>query len=59
MVLNYNTNCICVDTFSINQFYNPIGDGSMLLYKDDKFEVIENPEWQSDEFALKRLVHFK
>lgn len=52
-------NCICVDTFSLNQFYNPIGDGSMLLYKDDKFEVIENPEWQSDEFALQRLVHFK
>ena len=51
-------NCICVDTFSINQFYNPIGDGSMLLYKDDTFEVIENPEWQSDESALKRLVHF-
>lgn len=51
-------NCICVDTFSMNQFYNPIGDGSMLLYKDDTFEVIENPEWQSDEFALKRLTHF-
>lgn len=52
-------NCICVDTFSLNQFYNPIGDGSMLLYKDDKFEIIENPEWQSDEFALQRLLHFK
>lgn len=52
-------NCICVDTFSLNQFYNPIGDGSMLLYKDDNFEVIENPEWQSDEMSLKRLVHFK
>lgn len=51
-------NCICVDTFSLNQFYNPIGDGSMLLYKDNNFEVIENPEWQSDEFALKRLIHF-
>lgn len=51
-------NCICVDTFSMNQFYNPIGDGSMLLYKGDKFEVIENIEWQSDEFALKRLTHF-
>lgn len=51
-------NCICVDTFSMNQFYNPIGDGSMLLYKNDKFEIIKNPEWQSDEFALKRLVHF-
>lgn len=51
-------NCICVDTFSLNQFYNPIGDGSMLLYKDDSFEAIKNPEWQSDEFALKRLVHF-
>lgn len=57
--LNDNVNCICVDTLSLNQFYNPIGDGSMLLYKGDKFEVIENPEWQSDEFALKRLVHFK
>lgn len=52
-------NCICVDTFSLNQFYNPIGDGSMLLYKNDTFEVIENPEWQSDEFALQRLLHFK
>ena len=51
-------NCICVDTFSMNQFYNPIGDGSMLLYKNDKFEIIKNPEWQSDEFALKRLVRF-
>lgn len=51
-------NCICVDTFSMNQFYNPIGDGSMLLYKNDKFEIIKNPEWQSDEFALKRLLHF-
>ncbi len=51
-------NCICVDTFSMNQFYNPIGDGSMLLYKDNNFEVIENPEWQSAELGLKRLVHF-
>ena len=51
-------NCICVDTFSLNQFYNPIGDGSMLLYKDDTFETIENPEWQSDDFSLKRLIHF-
>lgn len=52
-------NCICVDTFSMNQFYNPIGDGSMLLYKDNNFEVIENPEWQSAELGLKRLFHFK
>lgn len=51
-------NCICVDTFSMNQFYNPIGDGSMLLYKDNNFEVIENPEWQSADLGLKRLVHF-
>lgn len=56
--LNDNVNCICVDTFSLNQFYNPIGDGSMLLYKDNNFEVIENPEWQSDDFSLKRLIHF-
>lgn len=56
--LNDNVNCICVDTFSLNQFYNPIGDGSMLLYKDNNFEVIENPEWQSAELGLKRLVHF-
>lgn len=52
-------NVICVDTFSLNQFYNPIGDGSMLLYKDNNFEVIKNPEWQSDDFSLKRLIHFK
>ena len=51
-------NCICVDTFSLNQFYNPIGDGSMLLYKDDTFEVIKNPEWQSAELGLQRLIHF-
>lgn len=51
-------NCICVDTFSLNQFYNPIGDGSMLLYKDDTFEVIKNPEWQTAELGLKRLLHF-
>lgn len=52
-------NCICVDTFSMNQFYNPIGDGSMLLYKDNNFEIIKNPEWQSAELGLKRLLHFK
>lgn len=52
-------NCICVDTFSLNQFYNPIGDGSMLLYKDNNFEIIKNPEWQSAELGLKRLFHFK
>lgn len=52
-------NCICVDTFSLNQFYNPIGDGSMLLYKDDNFEIIKNPEWQTAELGLKRLLHFK
>lgn len=57
--LNDNVNCICVDTFSLNQFYNPIGDGSMLLYKDNNFEIIKNPEWQSAELGLKRLVHFK
>lgn len=51
-------NCICVDTFSLNQFYNPIGDGSMLLYKDNNFEVIKNPEWQTAELGLKRLLHF-
>lgn len=51
-------NCICVDTFSLNQFYNPMGDGSMLLYKDDTFEVIKNPEWQSAELGLQRLIHF-
>lgn len=56
--LNDNVNCICVDTFSLNQFYNPIGDGSMLLYKDNNFEVIENPEWLSGSYDLKRLVHF-
>lgn len=56
--LNDNVNCICVDTFSLNQFYNPIGDGSMLLYKDNNFEIIKNPEWQSAELGLKRLVHF-
>lgn len=56
--LNDNVNCICVDTFSLNQFYNPIGDGSMLLYKDGNFEVIENPEWQTAELGLKRLLHF-
>lgn len=49
---------ICVDTFSLNQFYNPIGDGSLLLYKDDTFEVIKNPEWQSAELGLQRLFHF-
>ena len=51
-------NCICVDTFSLNQFYNPIGDGSMLLYKDNNFEVIENLEWLTGDYSLKRLVHF-
>lgn len=51
-------NCICVDTFSLNQFYNPIGDGSMLLYKDNNFEIIKNPEWQTAELGLKRLLHF-
>ena len=51
-------NCICVDTFSLNQFYNPIGDGSMLLYKDDKFKIIENPEWNTATLGLKRLTHF-
>lgn len=56
--LNDNVNCICVDTFSLNQFYNPIGDGSMLLYKDNNFEVIKNPEWQTAEIGLKRLLHF-
>lgn len=56
--LNDNVNCICVDTFSLNQFYNPIGDGSMLLYKDNNFEIIKNPEWQSAELGLKRLLHF-
>lgn len=52
-------NCICVDTFSLNQFYNPIGDGSMLLYKDNNFEIIKNPEWQTATLGLKRLTHFK
>lgn len=56
--LNDNVNCICVDTFSLNQFYNPIGDGSMLLYKDNNFEIIKNPEWQTTELGLKRLLHF-
>lgn len=56
--LNYNTNCICVDTFSLNQFYNPIGDGSMLLYKDNNFEIIKNPEWNTATLGLKRLTHF-
>lgn len=56
--LNSEYNCFCIDTFSLNQFYNPIGDGSMLLYKDNNFEVIKNPEWQSDDFSLKRLIHF-
>ena len=56
--LNDNVNCVCVDTFSLNQFYNPIGDGSLLLYKDNNFEVIKNPGWQSAEFDLNRLVHF-
>lgn len=51
-------NCICVDTFSLNQFYNPIGDGSMLLYKDNNFEIIKNPEWQTATLGLKRLTHF-
>ena len=52
-------NCICVDTFSLNQFYNPIGDGSMLLYKDNNFEIIKNPEWNTATLGLKRLFHFK
>lgn len=57
--LNDNVNCICVDTFSLNQFYNPIGDGLMLLYRNNNFEVIENPEWLSGSYDLKRLIHFK
>lgn len=51
-------NCICVDTFSLNQFYNPIGDGSMLLYKGNNFEIIKNPEWNTATLGLKRLTHF-
>ena len=57
--LNQEYNCFCVDTFSLNQFFNPIGDGSMLLYKDNNFEVIENLEWRSGSYDLKRLIHFK
>ena len=57
--LNWEYNCFCVDTFSLNQFFNPIGDGSMLLYKDNNFEVIENLEWRSGSYDLKRLIHFK
>ena len=51
-------NVIGVDTFSITSKYNEIGDGSVLVYKDNNFKVIKNKTWQSPETGLERLVYF-
>lgn len=50
---------IGIDTFSLTSFYQPIGDGSLLLYKDEHFKVIENEDWQTSELELKRFLYFE
>ena len=49
---------IGIDTFSLTSSYNEIGDGSVLVYKDNEFKVIKNETWQTPETRLERLVYF-
>lgn len=51
-------NVIGIDTFSLTSSYNEIGDGSVLVYKDNEFKVIKNETWQAPEIRLERLVYF-
>ena len=50
---------IGIDTFSLASNYMTIGDGSLLLFKDDHFKVIENKEWTTPEMELKRFLYFE
>ena len=40
---------IGVDTFSLRTNYQPLGNGEMLLYEDEKLTIIENLDWKSKE----------
>ena len=42
---------IPIDTFSLDRAHFPIGDGSMLLYNEGNFQVIENPTWVYEEIS--------
>ena len=50
---------IGIDTFSLTSSYQPIGDGSLLIYKDEHFKVIKNKDWQTPELELKRFLYFE
>ena len=50
---------IGIDTFSLTSSYQPIGDGSLLVYKDEHFKVIANKDWQTPEIELKRFLYFE
>ena len=49
---------IGIDTFSLTSDYQPIGDGSVLLYKNGQFNVLNNKKWQNNENELERLIYF-
>ena len=57
--IDITNNTIGIDTFSLTSNYQTIGDGSLLLYKDDHFKVIENKEWATPEMELKRFLYFE
>lgn len=50
---------IGIDTLSLTSNYQTIGDGSLLIYKDDHFKVIGNKDWQTPELELKRFLYFE
>ena len=53
-ILN-NEHLFGIDTFSLDQNYNPIGDGSLLAFIDNKSIIIHNDEWLSNEFKFERI----
>ena len=44
-----------IDTFSLDQNHNPIGDGSLLAIVNNKSTIIKNNEWLSNKFKQERF----
>lgn len=53
-ILN-NGHLFGIDTFSLDQNHNPIGDGSLLAIINNKPTIIKNNEWLSNEFKQERF----
>ena len=53
-ILN-NGHLFGIDTFSLDQNHNPIGDGSLLAIVNNKPTIIKNNEWLSNEFKQERF----